>query len=316
MKGEAGSVHSQDLQALRAESQATIEQLRAAHQSTIDGLIAEHKTSLENQVKVLEKQISNQTLELKATQEDLAKAKGSLVSASQEVDLLKTQLDEARQITAAVDQTDKDEVIQRLTKDLSNVREDHAGLSDMLNATKSSLREITNNHVKELEEAALSRAEEVTKLRAAQQEEVAALSSEKSDLLVKLSDLQGELATVKATLGAEPLASTKHNGAAHARTPSVTREELQRLHEAHNLKLHDMQAEHDKAVRLLREELEIALSKADGLQQEVARKAMEIQYLEQDQEENQDQITRYVRVFGLKSFLGAIATLAVIYGFL
>ena len=55
-------------------------------------------------------------------------------------------------------------------------------------------------------------------------------------------------------------------------------------------------------------------AKADELQQEVTRKAMEIQYLETDQEESQDQITRYVKIFGLKSFVGAMCTLAVIYG--
>ena len=78
--------------------------------------------------------------------------------------------------------------------------------------------------------------------------------------------------------------------------------------------MHDIQAEHDRAIRALREELDISMAKADELQQEVARKAMEIQYLEQDQEESSDQITRYVKVFGIKSFVGAVFALAVIYG--
>lgn len=265
-------------------------------------------------MKTLEKQIANQNLELKATQEDLAKAKAALASASQELDSLKTQLDEARQIAAAVDKGDKEEVIDRLTKELSNARDDHSSLTDMLNATKESLREISSNHVKELEEAAMGRAEEVTRLRTSHQEEISTLTTEKSGLQTRLSDLEGELATLKATVAAEPLTSPKSNGSAHVRTPSVTREELQRLHEAHNLKINDLQADHDRSIRVLREELDIALSKADELQKEVERKAMEIQYLEQDQEESQDQITRYVRVFGLKSFLGAMFALAVIYG--
>ena len=37
-------------------------------------------------------------------------------------------------------------------------------------------------------------------------------------------------------------------------------------------------------------------------------------YLEQDQEESQDQITRYVRLFGFKGFLGAIFALVVVIG--
>ncbi|GBE78236.1 predicted protein [Sparassis crispa] len=291
-KNDAGSVHSHDLQGLRAESQATIEQLRAAHQSTIEGLEADHEAAIETQVKTLENKMSNQGLELKATQDDLAKAKAAYTVASQELESLRVQLDAARQIAAAVDQTDKDELIARLTKDIANAREERAALNDVLVATTESFSEISNNHGKELEEAAKGRAEEITKLRAAHQEEVAVLVVEKSELHTRLSDLQGELATIKAKLSAEPLASPRSNGAAHARASSVTREELQRAHEAHNLKLHDLQAEHDRSIRLMREELEIALAKADELQQEVARKAMEIQYLEQDQEENQDQITR------------------------
>ena len=78
--------------------------------------------------------------------------------------------------------------------------------------------------------------------------------------------------------------------------------------------MHDVQAEHERAMRVMREELEITRVKAEELQQEVTRKTMEIQYLEQDQEESQDQITRYVKVFGWKSFVGAMFTLAVIYG--
>ena len=64
----------------------------------------------------------------------------------------------------------------------------------------------------------------------------------------------------------------------------------------------------------MQKELHDVRKTADDLNQELTRKNMEIQYLEQDQEESQDQITRYVRIFGLKSFLGGLVTLAVIYG--
>lgn len=314
MQNEAGSAHGEDLQALRAESQATIDQLRVAHQTTIDGLKAEHQAALDSQVKSLEKQISKQAIELKATQEDLAKAKGALASSTAELQSLKIQLDEARAVAAAVDKTDKDEVIVRLQKELSNARDDHAALTDMFVATKESLTEVSRNHIKELEEAAKGRAEEVTKLRAVHQEELSVVTSEKFELQTKLSDLEGELATIKATLATESVSSTKSNGTSHARTSSVSRDELQKLHEAHNLKVHDLQAGHERAIKALREQHEIALAKADELQQEVARKAMEIQYLETDQDESQDQITRYVKIFGLKSFVGAMCTLAVVYG--
>ena len=73
-------------------------------------------------MKSLEKQISKQAIELKAIQEDLAKAKGALTSSRAELESLNIHLDEARAVAAAIDKTDKDEVIARLQKDLANVQ--------------------------------------------------------------------------------------------------------------------------------------------------------------------------------------------------
>ena len=315
MQSEAGAVHSQDLQSLRSESRSTMDQLRTAHQTQIDSLKAEHEENLRTRVSALEKQLSGQQLELKATQDDLAKAKAALSSTTAELEVTKSQLEEARSVVAALDKSDKDEAITQLTKDLSNLRDEHAAIQDVFTATQDTMREMGNNHAVELEEAAKARAEEVTKLKAAHDEEVSALTNDRIALTTRISDLEGELATAKAAMAADPLMSPRSNGSTHARSSSVTKEDLTRLHEAHNLKIGDLQAEHERAMRKLREELEMALSKADNLNQELNRKTMEIQYLEQDQEENQDQITRYVRIFGLKSFLGGLCALAVIYGF-
>jgi len=41
---------------------------------------------------------------------------------------------------------------------------------------------------------------------------------------------------------------------------------------------------------------------------------MEITYLERDQEESQDEITKYVKLFGYKSFVGSLFALAVVIG--
>lgn len=274
----------------------------------------EHEATLHSQVSTLEKQIASQALELRATQDDLAKAKSNFATVSQDFENTKSQYEEARRVIASLDKSDKDETITQLSRDLSNLQEEHAALTDMFTATKDSLREITNNHATELEEAAKGRAEEVTKLRAVHDEELGRLSNEKVALATKLTDMEGELATVKASLNTDPLMSPRSNGSAHASSPSVTKEDLQRMHEAHNLKLGDLQAAHDKEMRALKEELENALGKADDLNHQLERKMMEIQYLEQDQDDTQDQITRYVKIFGLKSFLGGVVTLAVIYG--
>lgn len=263
----------------------------------------EHTTLLDSQVKALEKQINNQTLELKATQDDLAKAKAALETSRAEIAQLTTQLDDAKTSAAVGATTDPAiaEEIERLTKELSRAKDDVAATNEALNQTKQSLAEVSGNQAKELEEAAKGRAEEVTRLKTAHEGEVNTLVAQKTDLATRLSDLEGDLATVKASIGAGSPTSSKANGAngsAQPLSPGVTKEELQKMHEAHNAKLHDLQAQHDKSEKAANEKLEAALSKNDELQQEVARKAMEIQYLEQEQDESQDQITRYANHSG------------------
>ena len=262
----------------------------------------EHANLLDSQVKALEKQIGNQTLELKATQDDLVKAKATLEASRAEVENLTAQRDEAKAAASAEDPRDAAaaEEIERLTKELSHARDDIAATHDALNLCKQSLSEVSNNQAKELEEAAKGRAEEVTRLKTAHEAEVNALVGQKSELVIKLSDLEGELTTIKAAASAEPPASPKANGTNGTAQPTssgVTKEELQRMHEAHNAKVHDMQAEHDKALRALKDSLDASISKSEELQDDVARKTMEIQLLEQEQDESSDQITRYVGSF-------------------
>ncbi|KAI0257659.1 hypothetical protein BJV78DRAFT_1272599 [Lactifluus subvellereus] len=299
-KDEAGEAHGQDLQTLRENSEVAIEQLRSSHQTTVDGLKTDHEAELASQAQTYQKQLSSQSLELKATSEDLAKAKATLGTSLQEVEALKAQLDETRQAaqTAAnAAATDKDADIARLTKDVSNARDELSTLNEALRITQESMQEMGKNHQMELEEVATGRADEVSKLRAAHDAEIQSLVADKSGLVTRLSDLEGELLTARASAApTEAIASPKRNGLSTTPVETVTKEELQRMHEAHNLKINDLQAQHDKAIRALQEQAE----------QDLDRKKMEIMLLEQDQEETQDQITRYVKLFGFKSFLLAV----------
>lgn len=163
----------------------------------------------------------------------------------------------------------------------------------MLNLTKSSLTEMSEKHQADVEESAKTRAEEALKISAAHDEELRILASQKSELLVKLSDLEGDLSTAKAALAAALSASPKTNGSPPRAptSPGVTKEELAKLHEAHTHKVYDLEAEHEKAMKALKEELEKSHKKAADLEAEVARKDMEVRYLETDQEESQNQIT-------------------------
>lgn len=269
-------------------------------------------------MQTFQKQLASQALELKATAEDLAKAKAMQSTSLQEMETLKTQLDEARQAalaTASAAAADKDAEIERLTKELSNVREDLNGVNEVYHVARDSMQEMNNNHKKELEEAAKGRADEVSKLRAAHDLELQSLLTDKAGLVSKLSDLEGELLSLQASVAStETVASPKRNGAATGSAETVTKDELRRVYDAHNLKMNDLRAQHDKELRALQEQVDAAHAKAGEVEQDLERKKMEILYLEQDQEESQDQITKYVKLFGFKSFLGSIFALAVIIG--
>lgn len=308
------------MQTLRSTSNATIEQIQSANIIALENIKADHASSLENEVTSLQKQISKLNIELKATQDDLAKAKAALETSQKEVETLIKQRDVARAQaeTAPSLSPEHAEELSRVTKELSISKDDLLAVTDMLSFTESSMAELSDNHKKELEEAARIRADETLKLRAEHDSEVTTFAAQKSELLIKLSDLEGELATVKAGIAAQGSSSPRSNGNVVSQpvtSPGVTKEELAKLHEAHNLKIYDLQAEHEKSAKHAREELETAYNKISELQQDITRKAMEIQYLEQDQEESQEQITRYVRFFGFKGFVGALVAFAMIYGF-
>jgi conserved oligomeric Golgi complex subunit 6 len=244
------------------------------------------------------------------------KAKTAFSTALQEVETLKSQLDEARQAAVAAASTaaaDQDTEIARLTKELSNARDDLNSVNEIFHATQESMREMGNNHRMELEEAAKGRADEVSKLRAAHDAEIQSLVADKARLVTNLSDLEGEVLTLRASAASTvTTASPKRNGSATAPSETVTKEELQRMHEAHNLKMHDLQAQHDKEIRALREQVETAIAKAEEAETDLERKKMEITWLEQDLVDSQDEITRYVKLFGFKSFLGSLFALAVV----
>jgi chromosome segregation ATPase len=311
-------MHGVDLQALRAESAASIEQVTQLRKDTINSLKAEHATILEEQTTDLSKQISKLTLELKATQDDLAKSKAALTTSAQELDSLKSQLEVARataEVLVSSAPPDRTKEVDSLKKELADVKSDLTALQEVLAAANESIADITHRNGRDLEEAAEARAAGVAKLKSTHESEVAQLVKVKSDLASKLSDAQSEIATLRATIGAEPAIPIATRALGHGRTGSgtVTKEEIQKMHEAHNLKMNDLQVEHEKKLKELGEELEATNGKTKELEAEVSRKAMEISYLEQEQEEMNDTITRYVKSFGFKGFLGGALVLALIY---
>ena len=107
------------MQVLREKSEGATEQLRSSHQATVESLKTDHEAALASQAQSFQKQLSSQAVELKATAEDLAKAKTTVNTSLQEMETLKAQLDEVRQgalVAASTAADDQAAEIERLTK--------------------------------------------------------------------------------------------------------------------------------------------------------------------------------------------------------
>lgn len=290
-----------ELQNLRVQSQATIEQLRQVHQTSLDEAQASHQNALENQVSGLEKQIGNLQLELKATQDDLAKAKAGLEAALALEGTLRTQIEQKDSEFAATKLlVDQSEEVARLTKELANTKDDLLNLTEAFNVSKESFQQISGNHTLELEEAAKHRAEEVTRLRETHEEEASAFKRERDALASQISELEVELMTLKATAEAQPptasMSLRKDTNGAIPGSSVVTKEELQRMHEAHNLKVYELESSHEQTIKELTEKLEAATVHAEEQNTLAERLQMEINFAEQSAEENEDELKQYVRI--------------------
>ena len=291
--------HREDLNGVRLNFDSTTSQMTANHNSALEDLRKEHETALESLSHGFEKQISKLSLELKATQDDLAKTKAAYEASKSSIASLTDQRDQARASLASTPTTSPEaaEELVRLTTELSHTKDDLQASNEILALTKESLTEMSKKHSQELEDAAKERANELTKLRATHDEDITTFAREKSDLQIKLSDLEGEISTLKATLAAEQPAPKSNGVPAPPQSPGVTKEELARMHEAHNLKIGDLTAEHEKAMKALVARLEASESSVEQARQEVMRKAMEMDYMEKEREEDAEQIKAYVSLF-------------------
>jgi conserved oligomeric Golgi complex subunit 6 len=247
----------------------------------------------------------------------LVKSKAALDTSTRELKSLEAQAEVARakaEVLASSVTPDRTEEVNALKKNLADVKSDLTAIQEVLAATNESIADMSHRHTRDLEEATKARATEMVKLKSAHESELARYARERSDLVSKLSDAQSEIATLRATIVARPGTPNATRTRGHGRNASgtVPKEEIQKMHEAHNLKMNDLQADYEKKLREIREELETVNGRTKELESEVSQKAMEISYWEQEQEETNDTITRYVTLFGLVTFIGGSLVLSLI----
>ncbi len=109
---------------LRAQSQASIQELRASHDLAIEQSRLTHKVESDRLVHDWEKRLSSQSLELKATREDLLKAKAALPAVQDELKSLKVELQKAHEAAAStVDAQKHDDEVRKLAEELARTKD-------------------------------------------------------------------------------------------------------------------------------------------------------------------------------------------------
>ncbi|KAG8907577.1 hypothetical protein FRB99_003501 [Tulasnella sp. 403] len=295
-KGEAGLEHSKELATLRERSEAAAEQLKAAHQSQVESINASHQEALDSQVKSLEKQAASLNLELGATQDSLAKAKATLSAATTEVETLKAQLEAAAkevEIAKAAAAADKDAALEDLARQLSNTQREMNDLSEGFKATQvaytEELTQAKQHHQQELEEASKGRVEALEALQKAHDEALAALKVELAEVKSQLEDeregKQQAVAEVVALRNRTPPATPKAqaNGV-------ITKDELAKLHEAHDAKLSEVESTYQDTLKAVQAELFALKTELQDTKNDLDREKLEKGMYEEEAREGESEI--------------------------
>ena len=301
MQSEAGIDHATELQKLRVQSQETIDQIRASHDNTIKELQNAHEEALSTSSKSSEKELNTVGLELRAAKDDLTKTKASLAVAQNQIDTLTAEdsrLKEALAAAQAAASSDSDHAteIERLKGEVFSLNDELAMVRGAFQATKESFAEISSNHERELEEKTKAHVEQTQKLKTELEEERASFAQARTRLESELEDervakerAKAEALAAQTALQTPPM-SPKANGNAPA--PMVPREELQKLHEAHSAKLSELEADHQKALEEVEEQLRVAKENYEAANAALQSKTLELQYTESEKQDLESEVAR------------------------
>ena len=291
---------------MRTESQATMEQLRTAHTNSLKELETAQAEALESAKKAFEKKLAELTMELKATQDDLGKAKSTLTGSHSEgeaqraeIQRLSKELDGTK--NSSSDNQEKDVQIEGLRKQLSVMADDLEATKMAFTAQKEGFHEMAESHQRDLEEAAKSRVESVQELKKQLDEEKAAWAAEKTRLVHELEDERVAKEQAKAEAHAAqtalqtPPVSPKPNG-----QPSqlIAREELLKVHEAHTAKMAEIDATHTREVTALKKQVEDLMTESNELKNTLSSRNLELQFLGDEKAELEDEVERCVLLLG------------------
>ena len=278
-----------------------MDQVRAAHETTITELNAAHEDTLSTSSKSSEIKLNSVMVELRATQDDLAKAKANFAAAQNEVDALSTQVNQLKEAldtaqTAASSDASRAAEIEGLKGEVFSLNDELTMVKGAFQATKESFAEISANHDRELEEKTQSHVEQLQKLKAELEEERASFAQTRTKLESELEDervakerAKAEALAAQTALQTPPM-SPKPNGNAPA--PMVPREELQKLHEAHCAKVSELEADYQKTVDNLEEQLREMKVNFEAASAALHSKTLELKFTDSEKQDLENEVAR------------------------
>jgi hypothetical protein len=191
---------------------------------------------------------------------------------------------------------------QKLAKaraDVAQAQEDLATFQKMLaesqEAFAADMEGTKAAHQREIESLSVKHVEATQTLKSAHEGEVAKLNTERADLRSQLEDereakekalSQVEISKLVANAPPPPSPRTSNTG--------IYKEELEKLHQAHNATLMEVEAAHNKALGALKQEIADKQAALDSARAETSRKEMEIGYMAADKEETDNELERFV----------------------
>jgi chromosome segregation ATPase len=274
-----------------------LDQLRSSHENELVELKALHASSLDEHTTPLRKNIRQLTLELTATQEDLNKSKAALAASHTEIASLRKQLVEAREaIELALANTNSASEAQ-LTKarhDLSSANETLETYKRILAESQETLaadmEAIKSAHKREVDELIGTHSEAVNAMKHAHKDALAKVAAERESLQSRFEDERD--AKEKALAQVAASARTPASPRPSANTTGVSKEELEKMHQAHNAMTIELEAEHAKAVQVLKDELEAKQHALETAEADASRKELEINFMMSEKEELDGELQR------------------------
>ena len=236
----------------------------------------------------------------------MAKSKAALAAAQTEIATLSKQLEDAKaavELASTNANAAGDLALKQVKDDLANAQDDLETfkriLAESQEAFTADMEATKAAHKREVEGLAGSHNDTLKQLKGSHEDVLGKANAEKATLQGRLEDerdakekalgqVESLQAAIAATPAPAPITSPRNSGA----TPSLSKEEVEKLHQAHNARIIEMEAEHEKALEALKEELAEKEEELAGIQSELETKGLEMGFMATDKEEVDNDLAR------------------------